>query len=229
MTLNRSASLWTAVSVNVAKLTLLAALAPPVIAGIAQRASVLGDGFDTAAIVATTVSAGSASAIAGALLLGFLADTGSASVRSRWAWTTVATFIGTAGLILLSVSDSRATLIVGWMLAQAGYSGAMTVLRVILADALPEHRRRGAAIVVLGSYGGLVLPLVMLLLFPSRLWETTFGLAVLSLAVPVVMVTLLRKLTRVPCESDKETEPQHRSQSALLSPPCILAIQFAAN
>lgn len=231
MTSYRTASLRTAIAVNIAKLTLLAALAPPVIAGIAQRSSKLGEGLDTAAIVATTVSLGSVGAIIGALLLGFLADTGSASARARWAWISVATAVGTAGLGMLSTSESRATLTVGWMFAQVGYSGAMAVLRVVLADALPEHRRRGAVIVVLGSYGGLVLPLVMLLLFPTRIWETTFGLALLSLVVPLVMVTFFtRQRIRNAGRAEDDGETGHVVQSSSpISRTWLLVIHFAAN
>jgi len=230
MPVNHKDSLRTAFAINIAKLTLLAALAPPVIAGIAERASMLGEGLDTAAIVATTVSLGSLSAVAGALLLGFLADTGSASSRSRWLWITAATLVGTAGLIVLSASDSRMTLTVGWMLAQVGYSGAMAVLRVVLADALPEHRRRGAVVVVLGSYGGLVIPFVLLLLFPTRIWETTFGLAVLSLAVPLLMITFFSKRTaKISRIVEEETEPEGRTQTVLLPRAWLLVIQFVAN
>ena len=239
----------TAITVNIAKLALLAALAPPVIAGIAQRASMLDEGIDVAALVAYTVSLGSISAIIGALSFGALADVGSASKFARWCWVAVGTGIGTLGLTVLALSATKAGLITGWVLAQLGYSGAMAVLRVILAMTLPSHRRRGAVVVVLGSYGGLFIPVIILLLFPQAIWSTTFGLALVSLAIPVVCVlTLVRHRSPVshiataqhvdpaPHPGDAPAPHQapapHREESssaAPLSKVWLLVIQSAAN
>lgn len=167
MTTNSAESRRIAIYVNVAKLTLLAALAPPVVAGIAERATTLGSGFDVTAVVAATASVGSVCAVLGALGLGALADVGRRAARGRWWWVVAGTTLGTAGLVLLSLGTSRTELICGWGAAQLGYSGAMAVLRTILADALPQHRRRGGVMVVLGSYGGLGVPLLVLLMFPG--------------------------------------------------------------
>lgn len=178
----------TAVAVNIAKIALLAALAPPVIAGIAERASTFDEGTDVAALVAYTVSLGAISAVIGALGLGALADLGRGSITAKWGWVTVATAVGTTGLMLLALSPTQSTLIAGWVMAQLGYSGAMAVLRAILAHTLPTHRRRGAVVVVLGSYGGLFLPVVILLFLPDSIWVTTFVLAIASLLVPAVFL-----------------------------------------
>ena len=187
-----------AIFVNLAKITLLAALAPPVVAGIAQRATLLADGaggagLDTAALVAGTVSTGSICAVLGALGLGRLADTGRATVAARWGWVLAGTVIGTAGLAILVLGTSLHALVAGWATAQLGYSGAMAVLRAILASALPTHRRRGAVVVVLGGYGGLLIPLALLVAFPDGIWETTFGLAAASLVVPIVFLAGTRR------------------------------------
>lgn len=192
MLLDQRASRRTTIAVNVAKFALLAALTPPVIVGIAQRASEIGVGVEVAGIVATTVSLGSLSAVVGALLLGALADARRASLYWRWGWVTISTVIGTGGLIVLSASTSLLSLTLGWLFAQFGYSGAMAVLRVILATALPEHRRRGAVIVVLGSYGGLALALALLLAFPHAIWQPTFGLALIGLTVPCAVMVFMR-------------------------------------
>lgn len=186
-----------AVLVNLAKIALLAALAPPVVAGIAQRAILLGGGvgLDTATIVATTVSTGSVCAVVGALGLGLLADIGRATTRSRWGWVLAGTAVGTAGLLLLALSPSLPSLIGGWAAAQFGYSGAMAVLRAVLAAALPTHRRRGAVVAVLGGYGGLLIPLGLLLAFPGGVWQTTFGLAAASLLIPAVALAGARRFT----------------------------------
>lgn len=221
----------TVFTVNLGKFVLLAALTPPVIAGIAHRATLLGEGFDTAAIVATTASLGSLSAVIGALLAGFLADVSSAQRMSRWGWTALGATVGSVGLVVLSTGGTRTLLTLGWVLAQFGYSGAMAMLRVLLADALPQHRRRGAAISVLGSYAVLLVPISFLILFPTRIWETTFGLALLGVAIPTVVFLILRKQpgtsARTAAEGLKD-EPM-REETALLPRVWVLVIQFAAN
>lgn len=179
-----------AVHVNIVKLMLLAALTPPVVAGIAQRASMLGGLQSTDAIVAVTATVGSLCAVIGALGLGRLADTGSASLRARWWWVLLGAAVGTTGLIVLSLGTTQGTLIAGWACAQLGYSGAMAVLRAMLGKALPNHRRRGAVTLVLGGYIGIFVPLALLLVFPGSIWETTFGLAAVTLAVPLSIVLL---------------------------------------
>src|SRR5699024_10233719 len=126
------------------------------------------------AITATTVSIGSLCAIAGALGLGALADVGARTVPSRWWWTLLGTGVGTVGLITLATGEARIALTLGWAAAQLGYSGAMAVLRVILAAALPTQRRRGAVVAILGGYGGMVIPLAILINAPGSVWETTF-------------------------------------------------------
>lgn len=202
-----------AIFVNLAKIALLAALAPPAVAGIAQRATSLGSGLDTAAIVAGTVSTGSVCAVVGALGLGFLADIGRPSLRSRWVWVLLGTCVGTAGLLLMALSASLSALVVGWAAAQLGYSGAMAVLRAILAAALPTHRRRGAVVLVLGAYGGLLIPLAILIAIPNSVWETTFGLAALSLVVPLVFLAVTGRPAGSP-EGERDTTGERAAARA---------------
>lgn len=234
--IDNTTSKHNAIAVNLAKLTLLAALAPPVIVGIAQRTTTFADGAETAAIVTMAVSLGSVSAIVGALLLGALADIGTPSFRSRWSWVTAATGLGTAGLCLLALSETFWGLIVGWVLAQLGYSGAMAVLRALLAESATTHRRRGAVVAVLGGYGGLVLPVAILLVFPTRIWETTLGLAAMSLAVPVFFLLSnfrfqQRASPRVPYEPHIAQEDQVSAADASHPVPIalLLLLQLAAN
>lgn len=225
----------TAIFVNIAKLLLLAALTPPAIAGIAHRASELGAGLDAAAIVAATASIGAVFAVVGALGLGALSDICNPTPRSRWLWVLTGTGIGTIGLMALSIGDSRFALIAGWGAAQLGYSGAMAVLRVILASALPQHRRRGAVVAVLGGYVGILIPLIILLVLPGRIWETTFGLAALSFAVPILFLIWTRQeLTVVSSSSSTTTavsEPRalDTRPTNQISGVALLAIQCAAH
>lgn len=219
-----------AVYVNIAKLLLLASLAPAVIAGIAQRASHLDPGAADG-VVAMTMTIGALGAVAGALGLGTLADLGTPTVRSRWLWVLAGTGVGTAGLALLIASRSSLALAAGWAMAQLGYSGGMAVLRALLAAALPNHRRRGAVVVVLGGYAGMALPLVVLLIAPRLVWETTAGLAALSLAVPIVFLQGGRPRGRAVAD-----QPQPAPAPAPLAPPgrplgrfAVLAIQASTN
>ncbi len=225
-----------AVYVNVAKLLLLAALAPPVVAGIAQRASRFEAG-GAEGIVALTLTIGSIGAITGALGLGALSDLGTPTARSRWLWILLGTGVGTAGLTLLVLSRSAPALALAWAIAQLGFSGAMAVLRAVLAAALPRHRRRGAVVVVLGGYAGMALPLVILALAPHLLWETTFGLAVLCLAVPIVFLQGVRPRTvTAPPASPASPAPPARPRNPQVPPAgrrlgrgALLAVQASTN
>lgn len=238
------ASRRTALLVNLAKIALLAALAPPVVAGIAERATAMESSLQTATIVAFTISAGSIGAVVGALGLGFLADTGSRSLRARWAWVVVGAGLGTCGLILMILSTSPALLVSGWVVAQLGYSGAMAVLRAILAHAMLGHRRRGAVVIVAGAYGGLLVPLLTLLFFPMALWQTTFALAALALAIPAGVVVALTgtfhskqqelmprpsAAPEVPPARDSRNTSARRGGAAAIPTPLLLGAQLGAN
>lgn len=185
-----------AIAVNAAKLLLLAALTPAVVTGIAQRASAVSSQGDAPALVAFTIAVGSLSAILGALALPALSDLGNANLLTRWVWVIACTGVGSFGLTLLAVGANQETLVIGWALAQLGYSGAMALLRTILASALPTHRRRGAVVVVVGAYAGLLIPLAVLIIAPWAIWHTTFGLTVLSLLIPAVFLVSNRKILR---------------------------------
>lgn len=178
----------TALLINLVKVALLAALAPPVVAGLAAKAVHFGSRVEPAAVVSVALSLGAVGAVLGAVLLGRLADVGRGSHRSRWSWVAVGSAVGTAGLVLAAASSSAATLIAGWAVAQLGYSGAMAVLRALLASTSRSHLRRGAVAVVFAAYGGLAIPLLLLLLFPGAVWETSLGLAAVALGAPLVIL-----------------------------------------
>lgn len=234
--------------VNAAKLTFLAALAPAVISGIAQKASALGD--DAATTVGLTMSTGSICAVIGALGLGSLADATQRTVRQQWQWVLCAVVLGGLGIYLAASSQARAVLLVGWGVAQLGFSGAIAITRTILARARASHRQRGAVASVLVSYGGLLVPVVLLVVFPERVWETALGLAVLSLLLPAVLLTRspLRPLSQREDDEGyvKDSGPENSASlrettshvrdeqpgsGRVSAVPrwAVLAVQFAAN
>ncbi|OAV61834.1 MFS transporter [Enteractinococcus helveticum] len=233
--INQQTSKHIAIAVNLAKLMVLAALAPPVVAGIAQRASELGQGFDVPTLVAQTVSLGSVAGVVGALGFGALADWNHPTLKSRWIWIATTTILGTSGLVILALGESRLMLIGGWMCAQLGYSGAIAVLRAVLALSTTTHRQRGAVVTVLGGYAGAFIPLVILFIFPMAIWHTTFGLALLSLAVPVVFLLITPShIMRTPTNStpdpaQSDDAPPPSSAIPTISRGWILAIQWAAS
>lgn len=223
------------IAVNVAKLLLLATLAPPVVTGIAERASAISTPKEAAAIVATTASVGALTAIVGALLLPAISDFGRANQLARWLWVIGGTAIGSIGLVMVVMADTGEALTVGWGVAEFGYSGAMAVLRAILASALPDHRRRGAVVAVVGSYAGLLLPLVILIILPSAVWQTTFGLALLSLVTPIFFLVASRRLPvtspRLQGDAQPRTPAQQpsRDRSPVLLLVMLLLVQLGAN
>lgn len=229
MTIDLHTSRRIAIYVNIAKLTLLAALTPPVVAGISERATRLGEGIDAATITATTVSIGSFFAIVGALSFGALADVGSRTIPSSWLWVLCGVGVGTIGLVTLALGETRSALTVGWAAAQFGYSGAMAVLRVLLAAALPTQRRRGAVVAILGGYGGMIIPLAVLLVAPGTVWQTTLGLASISFMVPLIFLTGSRKRHEVPALEVSECQQTEREVKTTLSRWVILTVQFFSN
>ncbi|UOQ60845.1 MFS transporter [Leucobacter rhizosphaerae] len=235
-TAGERASFRVAFFVNLAKLTLLAALTPPVAVGIAARATDIASGLEVAGIVAVTMSTGSICAIIGALLVGRIADIGSASAFRRWTLVLAATVVGTLGLVIAVTGVSPGALLVGWGIAQGGYSGAMAVLRALLATALPRHRSRGAVIMILGAYVGLALPLGVLLVAPELVWQTTFVLSLVSCAVPAMFLFFApqragsgAQLGASPISESAVSAPVRRVHPALLlaSQLCVSAVAAA--
>ncbi|GAB2567978.1 MFS transporter [Leucobacter ruminantium] len=218
----------TAIRANVGKLLLLAALTPPVIGGIAERASLLGDADAAAGIVAATISTGAVCAVIGALCFGWAADHGPDPVGRRWLWVLLAVLIGTAGLAIAMVPALPA-LVGGWATAQFGYSGAMALLRTVLATAGAAHRRRGSVVMVLGGYLGIFIPVLLLIALPQAAWVIGGAFALIGLAYTAVVVARARwdrgaiagLRGGVPAALPPESEPlgEHRGRSSSAARP----------
>ena len=185
------------VGINTAKLCALAALVPPSTVGIAQRAAAL-DAEAAHVIVGVVGAAGSLGAIAGALLFGRAADLGRGSLRLRWLVAAAGAATLLAGVLLTALAPTPTLLGAGWLLAECGATGAMAVLRSLLAHALPTQRRRGATVMVLIGYLGAMLPLILLLILPAAVWETAAGLALLAVIVPAAALAALRRRRATP-------------------------------
>ena len=177
-----------ALQVNMVKLLGLACLAPPATIGIAQRADLMLPPGEEAAAVALISSLGILCAAAGALILAYLADRHPDSPRWHWGLVLLASTVGLAGLLVLSGADSIWALGAGWMVGQAGFSGAMAILRTLLSFAEPVQRRRGAVMMVLFTYLGAFLPILVILIFPGSVWITTVAFAVLATAAPALLI-----------------------------------------
>lgn len=168
--------------VNLASLLAFAVLVPPAMIGIAQRAAEIGRPGSEAAIVALTGTAGSVCGIGGALLLGRLSDARSARVGTRWGTAALGAFVGLSGIVLMTLASAPWMLVAGWSIAEMGCSGALAVLRAMLSEALPAQRRRGATAMVILSYLGASVPLLVLLLLPDAIWSTSLVLALCAVA-----------------------------------------------
>lgn len=177
-----------ALQVNMVKLLGLACLAPPATIGIAQRADLMLSPGGEAAAVAMISSLGILCAAAGALTLAHLSDRHPDSPRWHWGLVLLASTMGLAGLLVLSGADSIWALGAGWMVGQAGFSGAMAILRTLLSFAEPVQRRRGAVMMILFTYLGAFLPILVILIFPGSVWITTVAFAVLATAAPALLI-----------------------------------------
>ncbi|WP_156761436.1 MFS transporter [Microbacterium karelineae] len=214
--------------INIAKLLALAALVPPVAIGLAQRAAEIAGSTGLDSTVAIVSTAGSLAAIAGALLAGRLADVGRSTGWLRWMIAVAGAAIGLLGLATLVSADTPWMLSVGWGLSQLGMSGAMAALRALLGDALPTHRQRGATVMVLVSYLGAFLPIMLLLLLPGAIWQTTIVLAVLAIVVPAT--GLIRPYDTSPRpDEDRQDQQPGRARPQHLPWPLLLGIQLGMN
>ncbi|WP_156760265.1 MFS transporter [Microbacterium karelineae] len=228
----RSSSSSLVFRVNAAKLLALAALVPPATIGIARRASELSGPGDDAETIAFASTAGSVAAVIGALALGALADIGAATPRMRWLVVLGGTCAGFAGLAFMAGAESPGSLIAGWGVAQLGFSGAMAVLRALIGDALPGQRRRGATVMVLFSYLGAFLPILILLAFPGTLWMTTLALAALAVVIPLTALGV----PRLPPMADASPASRHAdgddprgAHDVTLPWPLVLFAQLGMN
>lgn len=221
------------------KLLGLACLAPPATIGIAQRADLILPPGGEATAVAVISSLGIVCAAVGAMTLARIADRHPDSPRRHWGLVLAASTLGLAGLLVLSGADSIWVLGAGWMAGQAGFSGAMAVLRTLLAFAEPLQRRRGAVMMILFSYLGAFLPIVVILLFPGSVWVTTVAFAALATAAPALLIR--RAARRQPRNPDVPaplvvgpgpgTGPGTAQLRAatVLPLPVLLLVQFSAN
>lgn len=219
------------------KLLGLACLAPPATIGIAQRADLMLPLGQEATAVALISSLGILCAAAGALSLAHIADRHPDSPRWHWGLVLLASTLGLSGLLVLSGAGSIWTLGAGWMVGQAGFSGAMAILRTLLSFAEPTQRRRGAVMMILFTYLGAFLPILVILLFPGSVWVTTVAFAVLATAAPALLIRRAdRRRPRNPEESAPlaalagavaATAPQR--PAAAIPWPILLLVHFLAN
>ncbi|EYT53078.1 hypothetical protein H490_0111755 [Leucobacter sp. UCD-THU] len=186
----RNGSRRTAVEVNIAKLLLLAALAPLVVGGLAQRASALVGAAEAPRIVAVVVAVGALCAVVGALGFGALTDL--VPRPGKWCWALIASVIGTLGLVL-AAGEAVPALICGWGLAQFGYSGSMAVLRSMLASVAESYRRRGSVVMVMSGYLGALIPILLLIALPGSAWHITFGFAAAGVLLPLSVLLARRR------------------------------------
>lgn len=175
-----------ALQVNLVKLLVLAAAVPAATVGIAQRATEFAGHDGEATVVGVTGALGSLAAIIGAYALGRSADSWGASARSRWLVVLTAALISTAGTAWMAALGSIWELIASWVLVQFGTAGASAVLRTLLTHALPTQRRRGATAMIIFTYIGAGLPMVVLFLLPGQVWGSAVVFALLSVAAAAV-------------------------------------------
>lgn len=227
-----------ALRVNLVKLLGLACLAPPATVGIAQRADLLLPADEVATAVATISSLGILFAVAGALLLGRATDRNAHSPRRHWLLVAVASTIGIAGLAMMAGAHSVLLLGAGWVLGQLGFSGAMAVLRTLLAFALPVQRSRGAVMMILFSYVGAFVPIVIIMLLPGSVWVTSLALAVLATSAPALFARRApghqERIANATSSSSYPartpgTPAAHDTNRAVLRWPVLLFVHFAAN
>ena len=194
--LNQAQSRSLVIQLNLAKLLALAVLVPAATVGISQRAVEMVPDDAQAGLVAVTTTVGACCGIVGAVLFGRFTDRVASSVRGRWWCVVVGASSAGVGITLMMFASTPWMLVIGWGAAQIGCSGAMSVIRAMLGFTQPTQRRRGATVMIALTYLGAFIPILILIVFPNTVWETSLVLALLAIAIPLLAAVRSGDLNR---------------------------------
>ena len=129
---------------------LWSALLTPVIEGLALRIGALVGPTSVAGDLSHATLAGALSALVGNAFWGRMSDRTASRFGRRRPWLVIGMIGGTVGLVILTVAESIALVIVGWCIAQFFFNATLAALVAIVPDRVPA-RQRGLVTGIVGA------------------------------------------------------------------------------
>ncbi|WP_436524516.1 MFS transporter [Actinoplanes sp. HUAS TT8] len=135
-------------------------------------------------LLALVTAIGAAASLLANPLWGALSD----RLGSRRPIFVAGTVVGVAGLLVLSVADTRGPMIGGWVLVQVGLNGPLAALAAMIGDRVPERQR--------GTVGALfgvaqIVGVVLGTALAVAVGQGTPGYIAVAVAVPALGAALL--------------------------------------
>jgi MFS family permease len=148
-----------------------------------QAARLAGDDGKEALLALVTAWGAAASLVANPLW-GLVSD----RLGKRRPIFVAGTVIGVAGLLVLSVADTTALMVTGWILVQVGLNGPLAALAAMIGDQVPERQR--------GTVGALfgvaqIIGVILGTAVAVAAGSTTPGYIAVAIAVPSLGAALL--------------------------------------
>lgn len=115
------------------------AVLTPVIVSMALRIAAL-DPVNKATILSQVMGIGALVALVANPITGYFSDRTTSRLGMRRPWILGGTVVGMLGLYLVATGNLT-TIIIGWLLAQAGYNAVLAAVIALLPDQVPESQR----------------------------------------------------------------------------------------
>lgn len=125
---------------GMANLGLFAALLPPVLVTMALKVEQVAPATKESSL-ALVLGVGAFVALIVNPLVGRLSDRTGSRFGRRRPWLLGGAVAGTAGIAVVAAAPSVPVILVGWMLAQAGYNAVLSTLTATIPDQVPTERR----------------------------------------------------------------------------------------
>lgn len=131
-------------------------------------------------------------------LAGRLSDRSTSRFGARRTWTAIGALIGFLGLVVVAFAPSVPLMIVGWVIAQSGFNGALAALYAILPDQVPAQWR-GRVAGLLGVLANAATPfgLFFVQLVSDPIAQTLIP-GLIGLVMIAIFVILLKESPQAP-------------------------------
>jgi MFS family permease len=181
------ARLITLIGLPIALFALFLALLPPVIVAMALKVNeVTANADEAAAALGLILGLGALAAMVVNPLAGRLSDRTGGRFGMRRPWIIGGVVLGYLALVIVASSTSVPMLVLGWMLAQIGFNGALAALMAIMPDQVPSHRRG----IVAGAIGVSQYAALVVGTFLVQLFSVTAQQVLVPATIGVVVVIL---------------------------------------
>lgn len=191
--------LVTLIGLPIALFALFLALLPPVIVAMALKVNEVTSTADEAgAALGLILGLGALAAMIVNPIAGRLSDRTGGRFGMRRPWIIGGALVGYLALVIVASSTTVPMLVLGWVLAQAGFNGALAALMAIMPDQVPSHRRGiVAGAIGVSQYAALVAGTFLVQLFTVTaqqvLVPATIGVAAVILFTLVFKDRVLEK------------------------------------